>query len=173
MKIWFKDWRRCSQDIIPLELDTDQIYYIHAKAWHIKGYLGGTHSWTTFYDHTHNRWLVAEYTDRETLAYQNAKIIYDGNLTKDDKKHAPYISDRPYNAQWFGSDPKIVDHCLACEADKILAACKSFPYDGFSLLTLNCNTFTSYLHYKLNLNLKRPLRSVGYKNKDKWRKNGT
>lgn len=173
MKIGFKDWRQCSQNLVPLQLDKNQLYYIHARAWHIKGYLGGTHSWTTFYDSYYKEWLVVEYTNRETLAYQNANIIYDGNSTDDDTKHAPYVSDRACNAQWFGGDPKIVDHCPTLELNAILIACKSFPYNGFNLLTMNCNTFTSYLHYKLNLNLKQPLRSVGYRKKEKWLANGT
>jgi hypothetical protein len=165
---FFKDWRECSQDLIPLELDTDRLYYIQAKAWHFKGYIGGTHSWTTFFSPEHNSWLVSEYTERETLAYQDGKIIYDGNDTIDDTKHAPYITTRSYNAQWFGGNPYIVDSCQKMSYNEVLKACKEFPYSEFRLLDLNCNTFTSYLHWKLGLDLNRPFRSVGYKNKDWW-----
>lgn len=168
MKFGFKDWRECSQDLVPMELNEDCIYYMQARAWNIKGYLGGTHSYTTFYSKEHKEWMVAEYTERETLSYQEGSTVYDGNATLDDTKHAPYISTRPCNAQWFGANPYIVDSCLAPSYNEILKACKEFPYNEFRILDLNCNTFTSYLHWKLGLNLERPLRSVGYKNKDWW-----
>jgi hypothetical protein len=168
MKFGFKDWRECSQDLVPLELDKSYIYYMQARAWHLKGYIGGTHSYTTFYSRKHNSWAVVEYTERETLSYQDGKTLYDGNYSSDDTEHAPYISTRSYNAQWFGSNPYVVDFTLAPEYDEVELACKDFPYQGFDLLKLNCNTFTSYLHWKLGLHLKRPFRSVGYKNKDWW-----
>lgn len=165
---FFKDWRECSQELVPLNLDTSRLYYIQAKAWHFKGYIGGTHSWTTFFSPIHSGWLVAEYTERETLSYQDGKIIYDGNSTLDDTKHAPYITSRSYNAEWFGGKPYIVDSCQKISYNEVLKACEEFPYNEFRLLDLNCNTFTSYLHWKLGLHLKRPIRSVGYKNKDWW-----
>ena len=165
---FFKDWRECSQNLTPMNLDKGLIYYMQARAWHIKGYLGGTHSYTTFYSRKHQAWMVAEYTDRETLSYQGGKTLYDGNVTDTDDKHAPYISTRPFNAEWFGARPYVVDRCIAPPFEEILKACKEFPYSEFRLLDLNCNTFTSYLHWKLGLNLNRPLRSVGYKNKDWW-----
>jgi hypothetical protein len=168
MNFWFKDWRECSQDLIPMDLDEDALYYMQARAWHIKGYLGGTHSWTTFYSKSDKAWMVAEYTDRETLSYQGGEIIYDGNPTLNDFKHAPYIATRPCNAQWFGADPYIVDVCKSPSYETILKACQEFPYNEFRLLDLNCNTFTSYLHWKLGLHLRQPLRSIGYKNKDWW-----
>jgi hypothetical protein len=163
-----KDWRECSQDLIPIKLEKTQFYYMQARAWNIKGYLGGTHSWSTFYSQPHESWMVVEYTERETLSYQDGTTIYDGNRTPDDTRHAPYITTRPYNAQWFGADPYIVDSCLTPDYKEVLKACEEFPYNDFRLLDRNCNTFTSYLHWKLGLHLKRPLRSVGYKNKDWW-----
>jgi hypothetical protein len=168
MKFGFKDWRECSQDLIPITLDKSRLYYMQARAWNFKGYIGGTHSWTTFFSKEHNAWLVVEYTERETLSFQDGRTIYDGNVTIDDTKHAPYIASRSYNAQWFGADPYIVDSCLSVTYSEMLKACTEFPYTEFDILHLNCNTFTSYLHWKLGLPLKRPLRSVGYKNKDWW-----
>jgi hypothetical protein len=166
--MFFKHWTECSQDLIPLDLDSTRIYYIQARAWHLKGWLGGTHSWTTFYSDEHKSWLVVEYTERETLSFQGGKIIYDGNASADDTRHAPYITTRPYNARWFGGKPYIVDSCPVVSYDKVVQACKEIPYNGFRLLDLNCNTFTSYLHWKLNLDLNQPIRSVGYRNKKYW-----
>lgn len=168
MKFGFKDWRECSQDLIELNLDESKLYYIQARAWNIKGYLGGTHSWTTFYSTQHRSWLVIEYTERETLSYQGGTILYDGNPTPDDTTHGAYISTRVPNAQWFGANPYIVDSCSAPSYAEVLKACETIPYTGFRLLDQNCNTFTSYLHWKLGLHMNRPLRSVGYKNKDWW-----
>ena len=168
MKFGFKDWRECSQDLVPIELDQSRIYYMQARAWNLKGYLGGTHSYTTFYSNEHKAWTVIEYTERETLSYQGGVTLYDGNRSSDDTAHAPYISTRPYNAQWFGADPYVVDFTHAPLYNDVLKACKEFPLQGFRLIDLNCNTFTSYLHWSLGLHLKRPLRSVGYRNKDWW-----
>ncbi len=151
-----------------MELEKSFIYYIQARAWHLKGYLGGTHSYTTFFSPAHDSWCVVEYTERETLAYQDGKILYDGNTTVDDREHAPYISTRSYNAQWFGADPYIVDFALAPTYEEVLESCKQYPLKGFKLLDVNCNTFTSYLHWNLGLHLDRPWRSVGYRNKDWW-----
>jgi hypothetical protein len=144
---------------------------MQARAWHFKGYIGGTHSYTTFYSEEHKAWLVAENTDRETLSYQGGNIVYDGNSTTDNTAHAPYITTRSYNAEWFGAKPYIVDSCATVSYKDVLQACQEYPYKEFRLLDLNCNTFTSYLHWKLNLNLKRPLRSVGYRNKKFWNNN--
>jgi hypothetical protein len=139
---------------------------MQAQAWHLKGYLGGTHSYCTFYHD--NKWLVAELTDIETLEVQNAKVIYNGAK---DKEHAPFITDRPYNAKWFGHAPYIVDSCISPTYDDILYTCKNYPIPEFKLLTNNCNTFTSYLITTLNLKLKRPIRSVGFKNQKWWKEN--
>lgn len=161
----FKDWRECSQDLVEsLNLDPTRFYYLQAQAWHLKGYLGGTHSYCTF--HHNNQWLVIELTDRETLEVQGAEIIYAGT---DSEEHAPFITTRPYNAQWFGHDPYIVDSCDAVSFDSILQAANEYPIDTFKLLHQNCNTFTSYLIAKLDLKLKRPIRSVGFKNKKTWK----
>ena len=165
----FKDWRICSQDLKHMPLDPSRFYYIQAQAWALKGYAGGTHSWCTFYES--NKWLVIELTDRETLSIQKANIIYDGPAIHD-QDHAPFITDRPYNAQWFGHDPFIVDSCpMTVSYSDILYCAKQYPIRDFVLINQNCNTFTSYLIWKLNLNLHRPLRSIGFKNKKWWQKN--
>lgn len=168
MKIGFKDWRECSQNIIAMNLNISKVYYMQARAWHLKGYLGGTHSYTTFYSHQHKCWMVVEYSDRETLSYQGGKIIYDGNNTLNDSKRAVYITTRPFNIEWFGAAPYIVDYCDSPDYGKVLSACQQYPYDDFRIIDLNCNTFTSYLHWKIDLNLKRPLRSIGYRSKKWW-----
>jgi hypothetical protein len=153
-----------------MSLDTSQIYYIQARAWALKGYFGGTHSWTTFFSNEHNAWCVVEVTDKETLMCQDGIILYEKVISNDDTVRAPYISTRSYNAEWFGSKPSIIDSCPTVSYDAILNACKDYPYSEFRLLDLNCNTFSSYLYWKLNLDLKQPLRSVGFKNKKYWDK---
>jgi len=163
--MFIKDWKECSQNLIPLELDKDRFYYLQAQAWHIKGYLGGTHSYCAFF-HDSN-WLVVELTDIETLEVQNAEIVYSG---ASGAEHAPFITKRPYNAEWFGKSPYIVDSCPKPLYNDIVIACKNYPLQEFKILSTNCNTFTSYLIAALNLNLRRPIRSVGFKNSNWWRK---
>lgn len=165
-EMFFKDWRICDQSIVDFpELDTNRFYYIQSQAWALKGYLGGTHSYCTFYHD--NKWMVAEITDMETLDIQNAMVVY--NDTESEEK-GPFISDRLYNAKWFGHAPYIVDSCISPQYDDILEACRNYPIKKFKLLTDNCNTFTSYLIAKLNLRLKRPIRSVGFKNRKWWKR---
>lgn len=169
MNLSFRDWRTCSQSLIPLTLDKDRFYYIQAQAWALKGYIGGTHSYSVFWSNEHNNFLIAEYTDAETVRYQTSQTVYSGDYTLD-TEHAPFITARPYNAQWFGKDPYIVDSCPYIDYSRVLYACKQFPLKGFNILHKNCNTFTSYLHWALDADLKRPVRSVGYKSKKWWNK---
>lgn len=169
MNLGFKDWRTCSQNLIPLTLDKNRFYYIQAQAWALKGYIGGTHSYSAFWSEDHRSFLIAEYSDAETVSYQTSQVIYDGNYNQR-TEHTPFITARPYNAQWFGKNPYIVDSCPTVEYYKVLYACKEYPLSGFDIIRKNCNTFTSYLHWKLELDLKRPIRSVGYKSKRWWNK---
>lgn len=168
--IFFKDWRICDQTPIEMNLKKENIYYIHAKAWHIKGFLGGTHSYFTFY-HL-DKWLVVELTDMETLGYQNASILFGPRNLEDQTIRRPYISNRKYNAKWFGNVPKIVGFSKCnVSYEEIVNACKEYKITDFSLLRRNCNTFASYVLYKLNLDIKKPLISIGFKNKNWWMEN--
>lgn len=164
----FVDWKLCSQDLIPLSLTKDRFYYIQAQAWHLKGYLGGTHSYCVFWSAAHDKFLVVEYTDAETVSYQTTEVVYGGST---DSNRAPFITARPYNAQWFGHNPSIVDSCTFDNQADILYHIINYPLTEFKMLTQNCNTFTSYLIWKLNLKLKRPLKSIGFKNKQWWEQN--
>lgn len=162
----FKDWRTGDQSSVNLSFDKDYVYYIHARAWALKGWLGGTHSWTVFWSNEHNQWLVAEISDKETLTVQQAKILwiqpYAGLFDK-----VPVISNRVPDARWFGSTPIIVGSSYKTfNYYDIVAVCKEYPKKEFRLLTTNCNTFTSFLVHRLNLKIKRPLRSIGFK---KWK----
>jgi hypothetical protein len=160
----FKDWRLLDQSSIGLKFDKNYIYYVHSRAWALKGWLGGTHSWFVFYND--NKWLVLELTDRETIEVQNANILY----AWDNQEHSPTISDRIPDAKWFGSSPVIVGSALNdLTYRNVVDICRNYPIKEFKLLTHNCNTFVSYIIYKLGLDIKRPLRSIGFKNKEFWK----
>lgn len=164
--MFFKDWKQCDQSIVGMAgLNLDRFYYMQAQAWHLKGYLGGTHSYCTFFHD--NKWMVVEMTDIETLTVQNAEVIYQKT---DGADYAPFISNRSYNAKWFGHVPYVVDICATPTYDEIAHACDNYPINKFKILTSNCNTFTSYLISTLKLDLRRPLRSVGFKNARWWKK---
>jgi hypothetical protein len=167
----FKDWRLCSQDSIPMDLQYRGLYYIHAQAWHIKGYLGGRHSWCTFNVPKHG-WVTVELTTRETLAHQDCKVLWvkkDGVALDD---HAPFISTRAPNKQWFGHDPQVVwIHPYDVSYEDVVKACEDYPIEEFNILTKNCNTFTSWLMYRLGIDVRIPrLTSIGWKSKRYWRK---
>lgn len=168
MKFGFKNWRQCSQDIVPLDVDKSRMYYVQAQAWHLKGYLGGTHSWLTLWSKENQSWIVIELSDEETMSYQDGKVLYSENSTS----HTPIMSTRSYNAQWFGHNPYIVDNCIAnVPINRIVEAMKEYPIKEFNILNRNCNTFTSYMIWKLNLRLRRPFKSIGFKNVMWWQKN--
>ena len=168
MKFGFKNWRQCSQDIVPLDVDKSRMYYVQAQAWHLKGYLGGTHSWLTLWSEENQSWIVIELSDEETMSYQDGKVLYSENSTS----HTPFMSTRSYNAQWFGHNPYIVDNCIAnVPINRIVEAMKEYPIKEFNILNRNCNTFTSYMIWKLNLRLRRPFKSIGFKNVMWWQKN--
>lgn len=161
-----KDWRYCDQSLVEMQLDKNYLYYIHAQAWHIKGYLGGTHSYCAFY-HAGD-WLVVELSDQETLDVQGGETVYIGTESYYDR--APCISKRPFNAKWFGHRPHIIDKCRLPAYDDILAVCKNYPLGQFKIFTQNCNTFISYLIHELGLEMRRPIRSVGFRNNLWWEK---
>lgn len=166
----FKDWRICDQSLVPLELDKSRFYYLQAQAWHLKGYLGGTHSYSTFWSNQHESWLVVELTDYETVSYQGGEIEYTTADEDEPTKHAPFIHTRPYNAKWFGHSPYIVDSCdLTVNYQDVRQACDEYPIQDFVLLSQNCNTFTSYLIWRFGLPLRRPFRSFGFKSGYWWR----
>jgi hypothetical protein len=166
--MFFKDWRLLDQSPVGLTFAKDRIYYVHSRAWALKGWLGGTHSWLTFWSDYHNAQLVVELTDPETIAVQHASILYNWADTAF-QEHAPTISDRVADAKWFGSTPMIASSAPNRTTFlKIQQACEEYPIKKFRLIDQNCNTFVSYLNYKLNLKLKRPIRSIGFKNWEKY-----
>jgi hypothetical protein len=162
----FKDWRLLDQSSVGLSLHKDYMYYIHSRAWALKGWLGGTHSWFVFCDN--DQWLVLELTDRETIEVQNANILYAWDNVGY-QEHTPTLSNRIPDAKWFGSTPVIVGKSLNKTTRlEIIQICNNYPIKEFKLITHNCNTFLSYVVYKLGLDIKRPLRSIGFKTTTFW-----
>ena len=162
--MFFKDWRVLDQSPTKLTFEKEYVYYVHSRAWALKGWLGGTHSWITFWSQEHNQWLVLELTDKETLDIQNANILYCRDNLKYQER-SPTISDRIPNAKWFGSTPSIVGKTHnVYQYQDFVNVCKQYPVTEFKLLTQNCNTFISYVLKILKLDINRPFRSVGFKN---------
>ena len=168
MKFGFTDWRLLDQSPVDLDLDKNYIYYLHARAWALKGWIGGTHSYTTFWSKKHSEWLVIELTDKETLEVQQADTYYIWDHV-DYTEHSPAISNRDPKARWFGARPFVVGQArnLFLYEDFENAA-REYPIKKFELLKQNCNTFTSYLISRLGLRWSRPLRSVGFRNRKFW-----
>ena len=167
--MFFKDWRLCDISSVDLGLDKNYIYWLHARAWAMKGYLGGTHSWMVVWSNKLNKWLVIENTDAETVDIQNGNILHSnvqGWLEK-----GPFVTDRNPTQKWFGGEPFIIGKQLnpGIDIDEVIDACVKYPITEFKLLTQNCNTFCSYLILAFNLDFKRPLRSVGFRNHEWWK----
>jgi hypothetical protein len=165
----FKHWKKCSQEYRPMDLSYDGFYYINAQAWHIKGYLGGRHSWCAF---KHNdRWLTVELTTRETLDVQKAEIILTSDRHAPYDAHRPFISTRAPNRQWFGHDPHVQwIHPYRVKFNDVVDACYEYPHQKeFNLLTKNCNTFTSFLLWKLKVDARIPTwLQYGWKSAKYW-----
>jgi hypothetical protein len=164
-----RHWKYCSQNKVSLDLPFVGVHYIQAQAWGLKGYLGGQHSCLVF-NHQEVP-IVVEITDRDTLMCQDGVVLFDGTKQKNYQEMAPFISTRSYDRQWFGNDPKLI-----CSLDEhfnyseIVTACSNYPFE-FDLLTRNCNTFCSYLLWKLNINMRTNSVSIGFKPKNWWQKN--
>jgi hypothetical protein len=165
----FKHWKECSQDLVPMDLSYNGLYYIKAQAWHIKGYLGGNHSWCAF--KKDSQWLVVELTTRETLNVQSANVIHTTDRHAPYDGHRPFISDRAPNAQWFGHDP-VVEWIYPYNVNyaDVVNACYSYPHQHeFNNVNKNCNTFTSFLLWKLNIDARRNTwKEYGWKSAKYW-----
>ena len=108
--MFFKDWRLLDQSPVGLPFEKEYIYYVHSRAWALKGWLGGTHSWITFWSSKHDQWMVVELTDIETISVQKGRLYW----LRDNigyQEHSPIISNRTPNAKWFGSTPIVVGKC--------------------------------------------------------------
>ena len=168
--MFFKDWRLLDQSPVGLPFEKEYIYYVHSRAWALKGWLGGTHSWITFWSNQHDKWLVVELTDKETITIQHANLLYVWDNVGY-RAHCPIVSDRTPDAKWFGTIPKIHKRVLnTVKYSDIEQACRDYPFKEFDLLTRNCNTFSSYIIDKLNLNIEPPLRSFGFRGNKFWKK---
>lgn len=162
----FGDWRGLNCESAGLVLDTSRVYYWHSRTHGIKALFGGTHGHISFWD---QRWYTVEITDQETLEYQNCEIAHRG--TEEYQRRAAFISTRRPDQQWFGNPATVVSTCQdKLTLDQVTQACKLYPIAEFDLVSRNCNTFVSYLIYKLDLNLKRPAIAVGYKSRNYWKK---
>lgn len=164
----FKDWKLLDQTSVGFNLEKQYVYYIHSRAWALKGWLGGTHSWTTFWSEEHNKWLVIELTDRETINVQKATIFCIKDNT-DYLTKTPIISDRVPDSLWFGTTPIIVGKSLnTFTYVTFVELCLKYPITNFRIVNRNCNTFTSYIISTLDLSIKKPFRSIGFKNRCFW-----
>ena len=159
----FKDWRLLDQSPVDLGFEKDNVYYVHSRAWALKGWLGGTHSWTVFWSTKHSQWMVIELTDLETISVQNGHVYW-VRPKIGYQEHSPIISNRMPNAKWFGSTPVVVGQCKnTFTYDDFVEVCESYPIQDFRLVDRNCNTFTSFVISELNLNIQRPIRSIGFR----------
>lgn len=168
MKFWFTDWRELDQSSVGLTFNKNYIHCVHARAWALKGWLGGTHSWHVFWSEQHNKWLTVELTDRETINIQKANILW----IRDNVGYSelgPIISDRVPDGKWFGATPCIVGKAIKTfDFGDVVWACNNYPIAKSNVIKYNCNTFSSYLINQLDISIKMPLRSIGSKNKKFW-----
>jgi len=161
------DWRGLNCASPGLDLDPDCVYYWHSRAHGLKGILGGTHGHISFYD---GRWYTVEITDEETLEYQDCEIVH--RTTDQYQVRAAFISTRRPDQYWFGNKTTAVSECYSrLKIADVIEACDQYPYKSFDMIFRNCNTFVSFLIFYLNLNLERPLVSVGYRSQNFWMQN--
>jgi hypothetical protein len=163
------DWRDADIGITALTLDKEYVYYIHSRAWGLKGYLGGTHPWLAFWCHEQYKWMVLETSDRETVVIQSAKTYFAGTSHFTDK--TPILSDRDPRQKWFNATPQIfAKEKRQISVPQAIRAIEDYPFQNYKLLHRNCNTFFSFLVYSLNLSFKKPLVAIGFRELSFWRK---
>jgi hypothetical protein len=157
------DWRHAdiSDTGILSNVSEPSTCILSASSWGMKGKLpGARHSWASVFNGT--SWKTYEITDLETVEIQRANVLY-AKYTDTQLKQL-IVSDRNPGTLWFGNKPRIdyITNYLDINAD-------SYPMNyNIDLIINNCNTFTSYLAWKHNLNFNPYY--VGFKNKKFWNK---
>lgn len=144
--------------ILPVaDLKVPGLYFQAARAFGLKGLLGGTHSWLTHIadDLKHT---VIEVTTIETLHVQGSSFYKSfrdtPNYLIDPELHQVFVSNRNGSQRWFGHDPKIT-YLGPMELDVLLSWSELYPHihDTFRVLTTNCNTFTSWILHLMGVEL--------------------
>jgi hypothetical protein len=111
--------------------------------------------------------LVAEVTDLETLYVQGATKFKAMRNPKSNHELIVFLSNRNGGQLWFGSMPKIF-YLGNMTRQSFIELIDSYPLanNTFHVLNTNCNTFSSWICYKLEIIPKNI--GIGSKTKDRW-----
>lgn len=144
-KMLFGDWQ--ARSIIPVvKFKVPGLYLLTAKTYGVKGLLGGTHSWLVHADDS--RQTVIEVTNVETIGVQGSSRFYSLRQVEPAsiQEQLVFVSDRNGGQKWFGGTPKAV-YLGNIGLDRILDISRAYPRlnSSFNVLTVNCNTFTSWV----------------------------
>jgi hypothetical protein len=168
----FGDWREKSVATCGY-LDIPGIYLMAARAFGLKGYLGGLHSWIVQVSASGVQ-TVVEITDLETLEYQGVKTHEHYREQPGYTERMVVKTSRDGFQRWFGAEPKILDFTPIGHDLDLSALCRCYPHlrDEFQLLDLNCNTFVSWVVYHLSLSgiSLKFAKTFGTKNNKYWEK---
>lgn len=143
------------------------IYLLKARTFGFKGFIGGTHSWIVHVD-MDNRCLVAEVTNLETLKVQGATVIETVRKPINDREHLVFLSNREGGQKWFGAKPKSKYLGDISKIDfRNMIANYPLSQNVFNVLNANCNTFSSWIIYKLGFTPKNI--GFGAKSVKRWK----
>lgn len=142
------------------------VYLLRARTFGFKGLIGGTHSWIVHVDMDGNC-LVAEVTDLETLKLQGATMIEAVRKPTSDQEQLVFLSNREGGQKWFGASPR-VRYLGGVNKTTFRNMIATYPLADhvFHVLNANCNTFSSWIIYKLGFTPKNV--GFGAKSTEKW-----
>ena len=144
------------------------LYFLNARTFGLKGWLGGTHSWLTHvsYDGSHT---VIEVTNFEALHVQKATKIDSFRDSVSQNDQHVIVSNRNGGQLWFGNKPLIITYLGDITLDSILDWVVSYPLlkTSFGILRVNCNTFTSWMLHLLNVKM---WTGIGARSQANWQK---
>jgi hypothetical protein len=144
------------------------LYFLNARTFGLKGFLGGSHSWITFVSDDLLTHTVIEVTDVESLHIQGATSITEFGLFTGPTEKQVIMSNRDGGQLWFGEQPSVT-YIGPSNIDVLLKWTTSYPLitQRFSLFNANCNTYTSWILHLLGMNL---WTGIGCKSTLKWAK---
>lgn len=147
----FGQWYEKSTEVV-IKLNPG-IHLLSARAFGLKGYIGGQHSWVAQVG-LDGQQHVFELTDAETLSVQGATTC---SSFTEPSFLAPfykviYASDRAAGQRWFGAKPTVWKSWRPeLSYLDVVELVTEYPHHGeFHVLGKNCNTFSSWLTWRIS-----------------------
>lgn len=142
---YYGDWR--TKDISPTHIPNLRFgaHILYAKAFGLKGSLGGRHSWLVYSEPEKHH--VFEITDQETLELQASE--YKMHTRHKGSIMGVFQSNREPTQKWFGNNPRFLTSIPGLTLADCVRLAETYPLANrrYDLVRANCNTFISWVAY--------------------------